>query len=113
MAASVGVGPEVVAFVEPEGYLVTRFIEGSPIPPERMRTPDLIARAAAALGAVHRRTPSPGGSTPIAWSRSTGDTAAERGVADPGDVAWAHGRRRPHPERRADRRPSSRVTTTC
>ena len=27
-AAAVGVGPEVVAFVEPEGYLVTRFIEG-------------------------------------------------------------------------------------
>jgi len=25
-AAAVGVGPEVVTFVEPEGYLVTRFI---------------------------------------------------------------------------------------
>ena len=31
-AAGVGVGPEVVAFIRPEGYLVTRFIEGSPIP---------------------------------------------------------------------------------
>jgi thiamine kinase-like enzyme len=28
-AASLGVGPEVVAFVEPEGYLVTRFIDGA------------------------------------------------------------------------------------
>jgi thiamine kinase-like enzyme len=27
-AAKLGVGPEVVAFVEPEGYLVTRFVEG-------------------------------------------------------------------------------------
>jgi thiamine kinase-like enzyme len=27
-AAALGIGPEVVAFVEPEGYLVTRFIEG-------------------------------------------------------------------------------------
>src|SRR5207302_911565 len=27
-AAELGVGPEVVAFLEPEGYLVTRFVEG-------------------------------------------------------------------------------------
>jgi thiamine kinase-like enzyme len=27
-AAKLGIGPEVVAFLEPEGYLVTRFIEG-------------------------------------------------------------------------------------
>ena len=30
-AAGVGVGPEVTAFIRPEGYLVTRFIEGSPV----------------------------------------------------------------------------------
>ncbi len=28
VAARLGVGPEVVAFVEPEGYLVTRYVEG-------------------------------------------------------------------------------------
>src|ERR1700724_4650555 len=28
LAAACGVGPEVVAFIEPEGVLVTRFIEG-------------------------------------------------------------------------------------
>src|SRR2546422_2462270 len=33
MAAALGVGPEVVDFVEPEGYLVTRFLQGSPVPP--------------------------------------------------------------------------------
>src|SRR5919109_2254874 len=38
-AAGVGVGPEVVAFIRPEGYLVTRFIEGSPVPEDEMRTP--------------------------------------------------------------------------
>jgi len=27
-AAGLGIGPEVVAFVEPEGYLVTRYVEG-------------------------------------------------------------------------------------
>src|SRR5262249_60513898 len=27
-AATLGIGPEVVAFLEPEGYLVTRYVEG-------------------------------------------------------------------------------------
>lgn len=35
-AAAVGVGPDVIAFVEPEGILATRFIEGSLVPRERM-----------------------------------------------------------------------------
>ena len=48
-AAAVGVGPEVVTFVEPEGYLVTRFIEGSIVPLEDMREPDWIKRVAHAL----------------------------------------------------------------
>ena len=30
-AAGVGVGPEVTAFIRPEGYLVTRFIVGYPV----------------------------------------------------------------------------------
>ena len=34
-AAAVGVGPEVVAFVEPEGWLVTRFIEAGSCRPGR------------------------------------------------------------------------------
>ncbi len=28
-AAALGIGPEVVVFVEPEGWLVTRFIDGA------------------------------------------------------------------------------------
>src|SRR4249919_1015416 len=35
-AAAVGIGPEVVEFVEPEGWLVTRFVEGASPPLERM-----------------------------------------------------------------------------
>lgn len=52
-AAAVGVGPDVVTFVEPEGFLVTRFIEGSIVPVEAMRQPDTIRRVALALRAVH------------------------------------------------------------
>jgi thiamine kinase-like enzyme len=52
-AASVGVGPEVVAFVEPEGWLVTRFIDGRPVPPAEIRTPAGISRVAAVLRKIH------------------------------------------------------------
>jgi thiamine kinase-like enzyme len=58
-AAAVGVGPEVVAFVQPEGYLVTRFIEGSVIPIESMRDPSVIRRVAHALRAIHAGPPLP------------------------------------------------------
>ncbi len=44
-AAAVGVGPEVVDFVEPEGWLVTRFIEGF----------DPSARASPRAGAARAR----------------------------------------------------------
>jgi thiamine kinase-like enzyme len=59
-AAAVGVGPEVVAFVEPEGYLVTRFIEGEIVPAEQMREPAMIRRVVAALRPVHKGPPLPG-----------------------------------------------------
>jgi thiamine kinase-like enzyme len=53
-AAAVGVGPDVVAFVQPEGYLVTRFIEGPIVPVAQMREAESIRRVAQALRAVHR-----------------------------------------------------------
>lgn len=56
-AAAVGVGPEVVAFVEPEACLVTRFIEGAAVPVGLMREPDTIRRVAASLRAIHGGPP--------------------------------------------------------
>jgi len=56
-AARAGVAPEVVDFVEPEGYLVTRFVEGKPIPPEEMRRPENLERAARMLAAFHEGEP--------------------------------------------------------
>jgi thiamine kinase-like enzyme len=53
VAAELGVGPEVVAFVEPEGYLVTRFVEGAPVPPEEIRRPEVLRAAADLLRRVH------------------------------------------------------------
>ena len=52
-AAALGIGPEVVDFVEPEGWLVTRFIEGEIPTLERMREPEALDRVGRALRAFH------------------------------------------------------------
>lgn len=52
-AARLGVAPEVVAFVEPEGSLVTRFIEGAAPGTEALRTEPLLSQVAALLRTVH------------------------------------------------------------
>jgi thiamine kinase-like enzyme len=59
-AAEIGVGPEVETFIEPEGWLVTRFIEGRSVPPEEIRRPDGIRRVAAVLRRIHGAAEIPG-----------------------------------------------------
>jgi thiamine kinase-like enzyme len=94
-AAGVGVGPEVVAFVRPEGYLVTRFIEGRPIPVEKMREPKRLAAVAAALRRVHDGPAIPGLFVPFRIVEAYRALALERGVAIPPayDLAMAIARR--------------------
>ena len=58
-AAEAGIGPEVVAFVEP-GYLVTRFLEGSPVPPEEMCRLPRIRQVAPILRRLHEGRAIPG-----------------------------------------------------
>ncbi len=56
-AADLGLAPEVIYFVEPEGYLVTRFIEGQPIPEEAMREDSRLSQVAASLRQFHTLGP--------------------------------------------------------
>jgi thiamine kinase-like enzyme len=88
-AAAVGVGPEVVAFVEPEGYLVTRFIEGSIVPVERMREPESIRRVAQALRAVHQGPSLPSRFISFRVVEDYRTTAFSHGAQVPPSFAWA------------------------
>ncbi|MGH3137851.1 MAG: phosphotransferase [Gaiellaceae bacterium] len=90
-AAAVGVGPEVVAFVEPEGWLVTRFVEGETPPLEQMREPRILERVAAALRAFHVGPPIPGSFDSFRVVESYRDTALARGGTIPEPYDWAHG----------------------
>ena len=56
-AGKLGVAPTVEYFIEPEGYLVTRFVDGKHVPPEDMRRPDHIARVAKKLKTFHQNAP--------------------------------------------------------
>jgi len=82
-AADAGVGPDVTAFVEPEGYLVTRFVEGRPIPPEEMRRPQTIERVATTLRRIHDSPPIPGRFDAFRVVEVYRDTARQHGVEIP------------------------------
>jgi thiamine kinase-like enzyme len=94
-AAGVGVGPTVIAFIRPEGYLVTRFIEGSPVPIEQARERDTIERVADALRRIHGGPPIPGLFVPLRIVEAYKALARARGVRIPPEyeLAAAIGRR--------------------
>ena len=64
-AAALGIGPEVVYFIEPEGCLVARFLAGNPIMPDEMRQPETVRQIAASLKRVHAMPAIPGSFSPF------------------------------------------------
>jgi thiamine kinase-like enzyme len=89
-AAALGIGPEVVDFVEPEGWLVTRFIEGRAPTPEEMREPELLERVAETLRTFHEAAPIPGTFDAFRVVEAYCGTALARGGHIPPEFEWAH-----------------------
>jgi thiamine kinase-like enzyme len=58
VAASIGVGPEVVGYVD--GSLVTRFVDGAPVPADEISLPATIGQIARLLRAIHDGAAVPG-----------------------------------------------------
>ncbi len=94
-AAGVGVGPEVTAFIRPEGYLVTRYIEGSPVSFEQVRQRATLARIADSLRRIHQGPAIPGLFVPLRIVEAYRALAMARGVPIPPEyeLAAAVGRR--------------------
>jgi thiamine kinase-like enzyme len=59
-AGKLGIAPEVVYFIRPEGYLVTRFIDGRPILPAEMREPENLNRVTEVVRRIHGMPEIPG-----------------------------------------------------
>ncbi|MDP2975728.1 MAG: choline/ethanolamine kinase family protein [Anaerolineales bacterium] len=56
-AGQLGIAPEVVYFIEPEGHIVTRFVNGKRLPPDEIIKPDNIVRVVRKVRLFHRRAP--------------------------------------------------------
>jgi thiamine kinase-like enzyme len=89
-AAEIGVGPEVETFIEPEGWLVTRFIQGRSVPPEEIRRPDGIRRVAAVLRRIHGAAAIPGRFDAHAVVDQYRIEALAHGVSVPPEFVAAH-----------------------
>ena len=92
-AARAGVGPDVIRFLEPEGYLVTRFLGAHPIPPEELRRPENLERPRAFCARFTRAGRSPPASTASGSSRPTATRPPRHGVEPPAAYAEAEGAR--------------------
>jgi thiamine kinase-like enzyme len=94
-AAGVGVGPEVTAFIRPEGYLVTRFIVGAPVSDEAVHRTETLRRVADSLRRIHDGPAIPGLFVPLRIAEAYRALAMARGVPIPPEyeLAAAIGRR--------------------
>lgn len=88
IAGELRIAPEVVDFIEPEGYLVSKFIEGRPIPPEELRQPQNIQRMAEVLNEIHSMPSIPGVFSPFMVVRNYTKIAQKHHVSFPDKFDW-------------------------
>jgi thiamine kinase-like enzyme len=79
LAATCGIGPDVVAFIEPEGVLVTRFIEGRPVTDEAVHQPVMLERIAQSLRRIHQAGSIAAGFSPFRVVEAYALTATRHG----------------------------------
>jgi thiamine kinase-like enzyme len=89
MAAAAGVAPAVAAFLPDDEVLVTHFVAGEPVTPERLREPATLIEIAARLRAVHAGPRLRSAFSPFRVVEAYRDAAAARGAVIPPDQAPA------------------------
>jgi thiamine kinase-like enzyme len=87
-AAAIGVAPEVVYVIRPEGYLVTRFVEGRPVSVQEIGRPENIRRVVEALRKVHGLSSIPGKFSPFQVVENYTEIARRYKVAFPESFDW-------------------------
>lgn len=88
-AAKVGIAPEVVDYLLPEGVLVTRFIRGREVPPQELREPQGLVECASTLRRIHALLPLNTTFSPFQVVRDYDALARQSGVTTfPENYAW-------------------------
>jgi thiamine kinase-like enzyme len=82
-AAVLGVGPEVFAFLLPEGHLVTRWVEGRHLEPGEFRTPEHVRLLTETVKRVHGMRPTGTVFSPFRRVAAYAETARGLGVPFP------------------------------
>jgi thiamine kinase-like enzyme len=83
LASQIGVAPETVAFLEPEGYILARFISGKGIPMEEIGKEENIKRVVESLKAYHSLEYFPGSFSPFRVAEEYAEIARRFSVALP------------------------------
>jgi len=87
-AGRLGIAPEVYYFIQPEGYLVTHFINGRQIPPEEICQPENIRRVMEIVRKIHSMPDIPGTFNAFHIIRDYTDIARRYQVAFPRNYGW-------------------------
>jgi thiamine kinase-like enzyme len=82
-AAALGIAPPVEAFLEPEGYLVTRFVAGTNLTRAEVGTPERLLPICRAIRAFHESGPLDGTFDCFRVPQRHRDIASARGVTIP------------------------------
>jgi len=88
LAAQIGVAPEPTAFLEPEGYIVARFISGKGIPAGEIGTEENIKRVLESIKAYHAIEKFPGSFSPFRVAEEYAETARSFNVKLPDKMDW-------------------------
>jgi thiamine kinase-like enzyme len=90
-AGNLGIAPPVYYYIQPEGYLVTRFIEAKPLPPDEIRQPENLRKVADLVKKFHGLPPIPGSFSVFQIVEDYAKTARSYNVDLPGNFEWLRG----------------------
>jgi thiamine kinase-like enzyme len=88
LAWQAGIAPEPIAFLEPEGYILARFISGKGMPAEEIGTEQNIARVVESMKAYHQMSFFPGSFSPFRVAEEYTKTARQFNVKLPETIEW-------------------------
>lgn len=88
LAGDLNIAPEVIYFIEPEGYLVTRFVTGEPLPPDQVKQAGNLEKIAGMLKEFHAADPVPGTFWVPQIVQDYTQIARQHGISFPENFPW-------------------------